>query len=145
MEEKSIDQKQQEIIEEFSYFDDWMDKYELLIQLGKELPLIEDQYKVEDKLIKGCQSQVWMHAEQKDGKVFYTADSDAVITKGLVGMVIKVLSGHMPEEITGARLYFIQEIGLQNHLSPTRSNGLVSMIKQMKLYAMALQQQKIKS
>lgn len=145
MEEKSIDQKQQEIIEEFSYFDDWMDKYELLIQLGKELPLIEDQYKVEDKLIKGCQSQVWMHAEQKDGKVFYTADSDAVITKGLVGMVIKVLSGHMPEEITSAKLYFIQEIGLQNHLSPTRSNGLVSMIKQMKLYAMALQQQKIKS
>ncbi|HLU94068.1 MAG TPA: SufE family protein [Membranihabitans sp.] len=145
MEEKSIDQKQQEIIEEFSYFDDWMDKYELLIQLGKELPLIEDQYKVEDKLIKGCQSQVWMHAEQKDGKVFYTADSDAVITKGLVGMVIKVLSGHMPEEITSAKLYFIQEIGLQNHLSPTRSNGLVAMIKQMKLYAMALQQQKIKS
>lgn len=145
MEQKSIDQKQQEIIEEFSYFDDWMDKYELLIQLGKELPLIEDQYKVEDKLIKGCQSQVWMHAEQKDGKVFYTADSDAVITKGLVGMVIKVLSGHMPEEITSAKLYFIQEIGLQNHLSPTRSNGLVAMIKQMKLYAMALQQQKIKS
>ncbi len=145
MEEKSIDQKQQEIIEEFSYFDDWMDKYELLIQLGKELPLIEDQYKVDDKLIKGCQSQVWMHAEVKDGKVFYTADSDAVITKGLVGMVIKVLSGHMPEEITSAKLYFIQEIGLQNHLSPTRSNGLVAMIKQMKLYAMALQQQKIKS
>ena len=145
MEEKSIDQKQQEIIEEFSYFDDWMDKYELLIQLGKELPLIEDRYKVDDKLIKGCQSQVWMHAEQKDGRVFYTADSDAVITKGLVGMVIKVLSGHMPEEITSAKLYFIQEIGLQNHLSPTRSNGLVSMIKQMKLYAMALQQQKIKS
>lgn len=145
MEEKSIDQKQQEIIEEFSYFDDWMDKYELLIQLGKELPLIEDRYKVDDKLIKGCQSQVWMHAEQKDGKVFYTADSDAVITKGLVGMVIKVLSGHMPEEITSAKLYFIQEIGLQNHLSPTRSNGLVAMIKQMKLYAMALQQQKIKS
>lgn len=145
MEEKSIDQKQQEIIEEFSYFDDWMDKYELLIQLGKELPLIEDRYKVDDKLIKGCQSQVWMHAEVKDGKVFYTADSDAVITKGLVGMVIKVLSGHMPEEITSAKLYFIQEIGLQNHLSPTRSNGLVAMIKQMKLYAMALQQQKIKS
>lgn len=145
MEEKSIDQKQQEIIEEFSYFDDWMDKYELLIQLGKELPLIEDRYKVDDKLIKGCQSQVWMHAEQKDGRVFYTADSDAVITKGLVGMVIKVLSGHMPEEITSAKLYFIQEIGLQNHLSPTRSNGLVAMIKQMKLYAMALQQQKIKS
>src|SRR5690606_16174002 len=145
MEEKSIDQKQQEIIEEFAYFDDWMDKYELLIQLGKELPLIEDRYKVDDKLIKGCQSQVWMHAEQKDGRVFYTADSDAVITKGLVGMVIKVLSGHMPEEITSAKLYFIQEIGLQNHLSPTRSNGLVAMIKQMKLYAMALQQQKIKS
>ena len=145
MEQKSIDQKQDEIIEEFSYFDDWMDKYELLIQLGKELPLIDEQYKVDSKLIRGCQSQVWMHAEEKDDKVFYTADSDAVITKGLVGMVIKVLSGHAAEEITSAKLYFIQKIGLQNHLSPTRSNGLVAMIKQMKLYALVLQQQKINS
>lgn len=145
MENKSIDQKQQEIIEEFSFFDDWMDKYEVLIQMGKELPLIDVQYKVDSKLIKGCQSQVWMHAEEKEGKVWYTADSDAVITKGLVSMVIKVLSGHSPEEITQAKLYFIEEIGLQNHLSPTRSNGLLAMIKQMKLYALALQQQKIKS
>lgn len=145
MEYKSIDQKQKEIIEEFSFFDDWMDKYEVLISLGKELPLIDEKYKVDSKLIKGCQSQVWMHAEEKDGKVWYTADSDAVITKGLVSMVIKVLSGHTPEEITQARLHFIQEIGLQNHLSPTRSNGLLAMIKQMKLYALALQQQKINS
>ncbi len=145
MDNKTIEEKQQEIIEEFSYFDDWMDKYELLIQLGKELPLIDDKYKVDDKLIRGCQSQVWMHAEEKDGKVFFTADSDAVITKGLVSMVIKVLSGHAPEEITTSRLFFIKEIGLQNHLSPTRSNGLVAMIKQMKLYAIALQQQKMKS
>lgn len=145
MDYKTIEEIQEEIIEEFSYFDDWMDKYELLIQLGKELPLIEDKYKVDDKLIKGCQSQVWMHAEEIDGKVFFTADSDAVITKGLVSMVIKVLSGHAPEEITTSKLFFIREIGLQNHLSPTRSNGLVAMIKQMKLYAMALQQQKMKS
>ena len=145
MDNKTIEEKQQEIIEEFSYFDDWMDKYELLIQLGKELPLIDDKYKVDDKLIRGCQSQVWMHAEEKDGKMFFTADSDAVITKGLVSMVIKVLSGHAPEEITTSKLFFIKEIGLQNHLSPTRSNGLVAMIKQMKLYAMAMQQQKMKS
>lgn len=145
MDTKTIEEKQQEIIEEFSYFDDWMDKYELLIQLGKELPLIDEKYKVDEKLIKGCQSQVWMHAEEKDGVVHYTADSDAVITKGLVSMVIKVLSGHTPEEIATSKLFFIKEIGLQNHLSPTRSNGLVAMIKQMKLYAIALQQQKIKS
>jgi len=145
MDTKTIEEKQQEIIEEFSYFDDWMDKYELLIQLGKELPLIDEKYKVDEKLIKGCQSQVWMHAEEKDGVVHYTADSDAVITKGLVSMVIKVLSGHTPEEIATSKLFFIKEIGLQNHLSPTRSNGLVAMIKQMKLYAIAMQQQKIKS
>ena len=141
--DNSIDKKQQEIIEEFSFFDDWMDKYELLIQLGKELPLIDEKYKTDDKLIKGCQSQVWMFAEERDGKVYYTADSDAVITKGLVSMVIKVLSGFEPECITKTDLYFIREIGLESHLSPTRSNGLLAMIKQMKLYAMALQQQKI--
>ncbi|HLT94431.1 MAG TPA: SufE family protein [Membranihabitans sp.] len=145
MDNRTIDEKQQEIIEEFSYFDDWMDKYEMLIQLGKELPLIDEKYRIESKLIKGCQSQVWMHAEEINGKVFYTADSDAVITKGLVSMVIKVLSGHTPEEIAQANLYFIEAIGLQNHLSPTRSNGLLAMIKQMKLYAVALQQQKINS
>ncbi|MBY5958835.1 SufE family protein [Membranicola marinus] len=144
MDKQTIDEKQNEIIEEFSYFDDWMDKYELLIQLGKEVPLIDDQYKKDEHLIKGCQSQVWMHAEEKNGKVFYTADSDAIITKGLVSLVIKVLSGHKAEDIASSKLYFIQKIGLQNHLSPTRSNGLLAMIKQMKLYAVALQQQKIK-
>lgn len=144
MNDMTIDEKQNEIIEEFSFFDDWMDKYELLIQLGKELPLIDDKYKKDGNLIKGCQSQVWMHAEEQDGKVIFTADSDAIITKGLVSMVIKVLSGHKPEEITTSKLFFIEEIGLRNHLSPTRSNGLLAMIKQMKLYAIALQQQKIK-
>lgn len=142
----TIDEKQEQIIDEFAFFDDWMEKYDFIIQLGKELPLIDDQYKVEDRLIKGCQSQVWMHAEEKEGKVYYTADSDALITKGLVSMVIKVLSGQKAEDITRAELYFIEEIGLQNHLSLTRSNGLVSMIKQMKLYALALlNQQKIKT
>jgi len=143
MDTKSIDEKQQEIIDEFSFFEDWMDKYEMIIQMGKDLPLIDDQYKIDSKLIKGCQSQVWMHAEERDGKVFYTADSDAVITKGLVSLVIKVLSGHSPEEIAKSKLYFIERIGLQSHLSPTRSNGLLAMIKQMKLYAVALQQQNI--
>lgn len=142
----TIDEKQEQIIAEFAFFEDWMEKYDFIIQLGRELPIIDDQYKVEDRLIKGCQSQVWMHAEERDGKVYYTADSDALITKGLVSMVIKVLSGHPPEEITDADLYFIEEIGLQNHLSLTRSNGLVSMIKQMKLYALALHnQQKIRT
>lgn len=144
MDINTIDEKQDEIIEEFSYFDDWMDKYELLIQIGKELPLIDDHYKRDENLIKGCQSQVWMHAEEEHGVVLYTADSDAIITKGLVSLVIKVLSGHKAEDIASSKLYFIQEIGLQNHLSPTRSNGLLAMIKQMKLYAVALQQQKIK-
>lgn len=144
MNDKTIDEKQNEIIEEFSFFDDWMDKYELLIQLGKELPLIDEKYKRNENLIRGCQSQVWMHAEEQDGKVLFTADSDAIITKGLVSMVIKVLSGHDPKDIATSKLFFIQKIGLQNHLSPTRSNGLLAMIKQMKLYAVALQQQKIK-
>lgn len=142
----TIDEKQQEIIEEFAFFEDWMEKYDFIIQLGKDLPLIDDRYKVDDRLIKGCQSQVWMHAEEKDGKIYFSADSDALITKGLVSLVIKVLSGHPPEEIINSDLYFIREVGLQNHLSLTRSNGLASMIKQMKLYALALHnQQKIKS
>lgn len=135
----TIEEKQYEIIDEFSFFDDWMDKYEMIIQLGKELPLIDKEYKVDKKLIKGCQSQVWMHAEEKEGKVVYTADSDAVITKGLVSLVIKVLSGHTPQEITSSELFFIEKIGLTGHLSPTRSNGLLAMIKQMKLYALAMQ------
>lgn len=135
----TINEIQDELIDEFSLFSDWMEKYENIIQMGKELPLIDAQYKTDDNLIKGCQSRVWLHADFKDGKVFFTADSDAVITKGLVSMVVRVLSGHTPQEIMIADLYFVEKIGLRQHLSMTRSNGLLSMIKQMKLYAMALQ------
>lgn len=137
----TIKEKQDEIIEDFSFFEDWMDKYEYIIQLGKELPLINEEYKTDDKLIKGCQSRVWMHAEEKEGKVVFTADSDALITKGLVSLVIKVLSGHSAEDIHAADIYFIDRIGLKSHLSPTRSNGLLSMLRQMKLYALALKTQ----
>ena len=135
----SIKEEQDAIIEDFSFFTDWMDKYEYIIQLGKELPLIAEQYKTEGNLIKGCQSRVWLHAEVRDGRLLFTADSDAIITKGLVGMVIRVLSGHSPKEIMDADIYFIDAIGLKDHLSPTRSNGLLSMLKQIKLYALALQ------
>lgn len=135
----TINETQDELIEEFSLFSDWMEKYENIIQMGKELPMIDAQYKTEDNLIKGCQSKVWLHADYKDGKVFFTADSDAIITKGLVSMVIRVLSEHTPEEIVHADLYFVDKVGLREHLSMTRSNGLLSMIKQMKLYAAALQ------
>jgi cysteine desulfuration protein SufE len=135
----SIQEKQDEIIADFEVFGDWMDKYEYIIQLGKELPLIEEAYKTEENLIKGCQSRVWLHAEYRDGRLFFTADSDAVITKGLVAMVVRVLSGHSPREIAEAEIYFIDAIGLRNHLSPTRSNGLLSMLKQIKLYALAFQ------
>lgn len=133
----TINQKQDSIIEDFSVFEEWMDKYEYIIQLGKELPLINSKYKTDENLIKGCQSQVWLHAEMKDGKLFFTADSDAVITKGLAGMVIDVLSGYTPNEIATADIYFIDKIGLHSHLSPTRSNGLASMIKQIKMYSIA--------
>ena len=119
-------------------FDDWMGKYEHIIELGKSLPMIEEKYKTEDRLIKGCQSKVWLHSEIKDGKIFYTADSDAIITKGLVALVIRVLSEHSPDEIVTAKMDFINQIGLTQHLSPTRANGLVNMIKQMKLDALAL-------
>jgi cysteine desulfuration protein SufE len=135
----NIKEQQDAIIEDFSFFSDWMDKYEYIIQLGKELPLIEEKYKTEDNLIKGCQSRVWLHADYRDGKVFFTADSDAIITKGLVSMVILVLSGHTPKEIVDAEIYFVDAIGLRSHLSPTRSNGLLSMLKQIKMYALALQ------
>ncbi|MET6997668.1 SufE family protein [Chitinophaga defluvii] len=128
---------QDEMISDFSVMENWMDKYEYIIQLGKELPLIEEQYKTDDHLIKGCQSRVWLHTELKDGKLFFTGDSDAVITKGLVSLMIAVLSGHTPQEIAATDIYFIDAIGLRNHLSPTRSNGLLSMLKQMKLYAVA--------
>lgn len=132
-----IEDIEKEIIEEFEIFDDWMGKYEYLIDLGKSLPLINEKYKTEDKIIKGCQSQVWMHSELIDGKVVYTADSDAIITKGMVALMIRVLSNHTPDEIINAKLDFVEKIGLTKHLSPTRSNGLVSMIKQMKLDAIA--------
>ena len=133
----NIEAIENEIIDEFEVFEDWMGKYEYLIDLGKSLPLIEDKYKTEDKLIKGCQSQVWMNSELKDGKVVYTADSDAIITKGMVALMIRVLSNHTPDEIIKSKLEFVEKIGLTKHLSPTRSNGLVSMIKQMKLDALA--------
>jgi cysteine desulfuration protein SufE len=135
----TIKEQQDDIIADFELFGDWMEKYEYIIQLGKELPLIEEQYKIDDNLIRGCQSKVWMHPEYRDGKVFFTADSDALITKGLVSMMIRVLSGHTPKEIVDAEIYFIDAIGLRNHLSPTRSNGLLSMLKQIKLYALAFQ------
>lgn len=134
-----IEEIQDEIVDEFSIFDDWMQRYEYLIDLGKSLPLIEEQYKTEDRLIKGCQSQVWVHAEMKDGKVIFTADSDAFITKGIISLLTRVFSNQTPEDIAQAEVKFIDEIGLKEHLSPTRANGLVSMIKQMKLYAVAYQ------
>jgi cysteine desulfuration protein SufE len=137
----SIKERQEEVIEEFSLFDDWMDKYEHLISLGKELPLIEEDKKLDKNLIKGCQSRVWLDAQLQDGKVFYYADSDAIITKGIIGLMIRVLNGQNPKEIAEEELYFIDQIGLKEHLSPTRSNGLVSMVKQMKMYALAFQTQ----
>lgn len=139
----TIKERQDEIIADFELFDDWMEKYEYIIQLGKELPLIEEQYKTEENLIKGCQSKVWLHADKKEGKLYFTADSDALITKGLVSMVVQVLSGHTPKEIADAELYFIDAIGLQSHLSPTRANGLLSMLKQIKMYAIAYQAQSL--
>ena len=134
---KTINQLQDEVIEEFSVFDDWMDKYALLIEMGNDLPVLDVQYKTANNLIEGCQSRVWLQADYEDGKINYTGDSDAVIVKGIVSLLIKVLSSHTPDEILSADLYFIDKIGLKNHLSPTRSNGLVSMLKQMKLYALA--------
>ncbi len=135
----TIQEKQQEIVEEFEMFEDWMQKYEYLIELGKSLPLIDEQYKTDENLIKGCQSKVWLHAENDGNKVTYTADSDAIITKGLIALMIRSLSNQTPQEIVAADMSFIDEVGLKEHLSPTRANGLVSMIKQMKYYALALQ------
>ncbi|MFA6059019.1 MAG: SufE family protein [Taibaiella sp.] len=134
----TINEIQDQIIEDFSYYEDWMEKYEHIIQLGKELPLIAEEYKKEENLIKGCQSRVWLHADYIDGKVVFTADSDAIITKGLVGLMIGVLSDQSPKAIAEADIYFIDRIGLKSHLSPTRSNGLLAMLKQMKMYAVAL-------
>lgn len=135
----TIKEQQDRIIEDFEVFGDWMEKYEYIIQLGKDLPLIDPKYKTDENLIRGCQSKVWLHAEMKDGKLVFTADSDAVITKGLVGLVIQVLSGQPPKDIAEADIYFIDAIGLTSHLSPTRSNGLLSMLKQIKLYAIGYQ------
>lgn len=126
-------------------FPEWMEKYEYIIQLAKDLPLIDDKYKTDENIIKGCQSRVWLHPEFKDGIIYFTADSDALITKGLVAMVVRVLSGHAPKEIADADIYFIDKIGLRTHLSPTRSNGLLSMLKQMKLYAVAYQAQSLQN
>lgn len=135
----SIKEKAQEVIEEFNMFDDWMDKYNYLIEMGKSLPIIDAKHKTENNLISGCQSRVWLYAEMQGGKVVFTADSDAVITKGIIYLLIRVLSNEKPEDILNADLSFIDQIGLKEHLSPTRSNGLVSMIKQIKMYAMAFQ------
>ncbi|HNW70520.1 MAG TPA: SufE family protein [Bacteroidales bacterium] len=125
-----------EIIAEFELFTDWMDKYNFIIELGKSLPLIDEKYKTENYLISGCQSQVWLYADYKDGRVWFTADSDAIITKGIVNILIRALSGQTPDDIINADMDFVNKIGLREHLSPTRSNGLNSMIKQMKLYAL---------
>jgi len=133
----TISEIQQEVVSEFSLFDDWMDKYGFLIDMGKALPVIDEQYKTDQYVITGCQSKVWLHASFQDGIVSFTADSDAIITKGIVNLLVRVLSGHTPDEILGANMDFIEKIGLREHLSPTRSNGLTSMIKQMKLYALA--------
>ncbi len=132
----TIQEIEDKIIEEFNQFDDWMDKYNLLIEMGNELPLIERKFKSAQFLISGCQSRVWLHAKYEFGRVIFTADSDAVITKGIVSLLIRVLSRQKPDDIMNAKLDFVEKIGLKDHLSPTRSNGLTSMIKQMKLYAL---------
>lgn len=135
----TINEIQDEIIQEFADFDDWMDRYQLLIDLGSSQPKLDDKYKTEQNLIDGCQSRVWLQADMRDGLLHFQAESDALIVKGIVALLVRVLSDHTPEEILGADLYFIESIGLREHLSPTRSNGLLSMLKQMKLYALAYQ------
>lgn len=137
----SITEKQQEIVAEFALFDDWMQRYEYMIELGKSLPLISTEYKNDDHIIKGCQSKVWVHATLDDDKIAFTADSDAIITKGIIAILIRVFSNQHPKEILTSETGFIDEIGLKEHLSPTRANGLVSMIKQLKMYALAYQTQ----
>ena len=133
----TIAEIEKEIVDEFAVFDDWMDKYAYLIEIGSGLEGMDEQYKTEEHLIKGCQSRVWFHAEMKDGLLFFTADSDAIITKGIAGLLLRVFSGQKPEDIVQADLKFVDEIGLTQHLSPTRSNGLLSMIKQIRMYAIA--------
>ena len=135
----TIRQIQEEIIDEFSMFDDWMQRYEYIIDLGKSLPIINDTFKTDDNLIKGCQSKVWLHSEVENNTVKYTADSDAILTKGIVALLLRVFSDQHPKDIIEADTSFIDEIGLKEHLSPTRANGLVSMVKQIKMYALAFQ------
>ncbi|MDM1367530.1 SufE family protein [Myroides marinus] len=135
----TIKEIQEEIIDDFSMFDDWMQRYEYIIELGKSLPLINPQYQVEENLIKGCQSQVWLHADLQGENIVFTANSDAILTKGIIAILIRVFSGQKAEDILNADMSFIDEIGLKEHLSPTRANGLVSMIKQIKMYALAYQ------
>ena len=137
----SIREIQEEIIEEFAMYEDWMQRYEYMIELGKSLPLIDEKYKTDDNLIKGCQSKVWVHAEMEDEKLLFTADSDAIITKGIIAILVRAFSNQHPKDIIDADTGFIDEIGLKEHLSPTRANGLVSMIKQLKMYAVAYQTQ----
>lgn len=134
---KTINELQDEVVAEFSDFDDWMDKYQMLIDLGNDLDTLNDKYKTEQNLIDGCQSRVWLQCDNADGKLMFSADSDALIVKGIVALLIQVLSGHTPKEILDADLYFIEKIGLREHLSPTRSNGLLAMVKQIKAYALA--------
>ena len=134
----TINELQDEVIEEFSELTDWMDKYQMLIDLGNELEVLDDKYKTEQNLIDGCQSRVWVQCDYVDGKLELTADSDALIVKGIIALLLRVLSGHTPQEILDADLYFIDEIGLKDHLSPTRSNGLLAMIKQIRMYALAV-------
>ena len=133
----TLNELQNNVIEEFADFDDWMDKYALLIDLGNSLPPLEEKYKTESNLIEGCQSRVWLQADYVDGKILFKGESDAVIVKGIVSLLISILSDHTPQEILDADLYFIEKIGLKEHLSPTRSNGLVAMVKQMRMYALA--------
>src|SRR5690606_26392407 len=138
----TIEEKQQEIIDEFAIYDDWMDKYEYIIELGKDLPIIAEDKKTDDRLIEGCQSRVWVDSEIRDGKMYFTADSDAIITKGIIALLIRVLDGETPEAIATTDLHFIPVIGLQEHLSPTRANGLLSMVKRLKLAALAVLKEK---
>lgn len=135
----NIKEIQNEIVSEFSMFDDWMERYEYIIELGKGLPIIEEQFKTEDNIIKGCQSKVWVHAEEKDGKVVFSADSDAILTKGIIAILIRAFSNQTPAAILAANTDFVDEIGLKEHLSATRANGLVSMIKKIKMYALAFE------
>lgn len=138
----TINETQDEVIAEFSDFDDWMDRYQLLIDLGNEQQPLSEEYKTDQNLIEGCQSRVWLQADEKEGKIIFKAESDALIVKGIISLLIKVLSGHTADEILSAELYFIDRIGLKEHLSPTRSNGLLSMVKQMRMYALAFKARK---